>query len=260
MFGIAVPPSSSTIGVTNSAAAISGYVYNDINQNGSFNAGDTGLSGVTIQLFTTNGMQTLVAVTTTASDGSYQFVNLSINNYKVVKSLPPGYANSSSVTVTTNVTALTTYPNVNFFVYLPSPSTYASISGSVTNDLNWNGVANAGEPGLANVTINLLQDLNSNGLANASEPVIASTLTDTNGNYSFADIPPGRYVIQEVTPYGYYATNVTLGAGSSGFLAATNSSGVLTNFTQIGLVLTNGQKLGRKQLFGRPVFLERHGV
>jgi len=52
IFGNAVPVSSSTIGVTTSAAGISGHVYNDINHSGVFTNGDAGLSGVTLQLFT----------------------------------------------------------------------------------------------------------------------------------------------------------------------------------------------------------------
>ena len=94
-------------------------------------------------------------------------------------------------------------------------------------------------PPSQNVTINLIQDLDSNEWINAGEPLVASTITDTNGNFSFVNLPPGHYVLQEVVPYGYYATNVTLGAGSAGFLVATNGAGALTNFTQIGLVLTN---------------------
>jgi hypothetical protein len=191
---------------------------------------------------------------------------LGTNKYLVVESLVPGYAASSAVNVATNVAALAAYTNIDFFAYQPSAASYASISGSVTNDLNRNGVANAGEPGLANVTINLVQDLNANGLADDGEPVVLTTATGTNGSFSFSAIPPGNYVLQAVVPHGFYPTNVTLGAGSGGFLATTNAAGSLTNFTQIGLVLTSAQNssqnnflLGQYQLSGT-VFDDANGL
>jgi hypothetical protein len=233
------------VGVTNAAASLAGYVYHDAttNHSGIYTNIDTGMSGVTVTLYADSNSipGALVAATTTDANGAYQFLNLSTNKYLVVESLVPGYAASSSVNVATNVAALIAYTNINFFSYQPSATNYASISGSVTNDLNWNGVANGGEPGLANVTINLVQDLNANGLADAGEPVVLTANTGTNGSFSFSAIPPGHYVLQLAVPHGFYPTNVTLGAGSGGFLAATNASGVLTNFTQIGLVLTSAQ-------------------
>ena len=92
----------------------------------------------------------------------------------------------------------------NFFQYQPSPASYSTISGTVWNDLNGNGTNDPGEPGLANIELDLVQDVNSNGLAEAGEPVAASALTDANGNYSFAGVTPGSYVVRETDLYGYY--------------------------------------------------------
>ena len=50
--GNAVPAASSTAGVTNSAARITGSVYYDKDQSGTLTAGDVGLGGVSIQLYT----------------------------------------------------------------------------------------------------------------------------------------------------------------------------------------------------------------
>src|SRR5207248_4587873 len=96
--------------------------------------------------------------------------------------------------------------NHNFFDYQPSPVLYSTVSGTVWNDANGNGTNDVAETGVANVTVDLVQDLNTNGVADVGEPVAASTTTDANGNYSFAGITPGAYVIRETDLFGYYST------------------------------------------------------
>ncbi len=69
-----------------------------------------------------------------------------------------------------------------------------SISGQKFNDLNGNGVKDAGEPGLPNWNISLL-DINGS--------VVASTLTDSGGNYSFTGLQQGNYTIKETLQPGW---------------------------------------------------------
>ena len=75
--------------------------------------------------------------------------------------------------------------------------TLSSLSGSVYNDFNGNGVRDAGEPGIANVTVTLTgTDVNGN--------TISRTVTsDANGNYIFNDLPAGSYTVIETQPTGY---------------------------------------------------------
>lgn len=79
----------------------------------------------------------------------------------------------------------------------------ACIQGQKFNDLDGNGVRDAGEPGLAGVTIYV--DLNGNGAPDAIEP---SAVTDANGNYSIstATIPDGIYALREILPTGQVCT------------------------------------------------------
>ena len=101
VFGNPVPTSSSTVGVNTASASISGHVYNDINQSGVYTNGDTGLSDVTLQLFTDpNGDGnpsdgTLVQIATTDANGFYDMLNLNIGHYVVVETLLPGYVGSA---------------------------------------------------------------------------------------------------------------------------------------------------------------------
>src|SRR5690606_3369360 len=83
----------------------------------------------------------------------------------------------------------------------------ASLSGYVYGDLNNNGIKNNNEPGLANVTLELL-DANGVGLG------IYAT-TDSNGYYKFENLAPGTYGVRQVNqPDGWYDGLDT--AGSAG--------------------------------------------
>jgi uncharacterized protein (DUF2141 family) len=108
-----------------------------------------------------------------------------------------------------------------------------SISGLKFNDLNGNGVQNAGEPGLQGVTVFL--DANGNGVLDAGE---ATRITDVNGNYTFAGLAAGTYLVRQVTPPGIVNTTpnpvtVTLTSGQ-------NVTGV--NFGDFRLTSIGGTK------------------
>jgi hypothetical protein len=80
------------------------------------------------------------------------------------------------------------------------------IAGTVFDDDNHNGVQDAGEPGLAGFTVNLL-DSHGN--------VIATTTTDGRGAYAFTDqtgIPgTGKFTVTVVLPPGYIQTSANPG-------------------------------------------------
>jgi hypothetical protein len=114
-------------------------------------------------------------------------------------------ARNGAVTLDTNVI---TMPDC-----LPAVGV-GSISGLKFNDLNGNGVRNAGEPGLPGVTI-FLDD--GNGILDPGEE---ARITDANGNYTFAGLIAGTYIVRQVTPAGMANTTpnpvtVTLVAGEN---------------------------------------------
>ena len=78
-----------------------------------------------------------------------------------------------------------------------NPNVGDSISGTVFNDANGNGVLDSGETGLAGWTVELLDASTGNFLA--------TTVTDSNGNYSFA-VQPGTYRIREMIQPNYTQT------------------------------------------------------
>src|SRR5262249_41426817 len=70
----------------------------------------------------------------------------------------------------------------------------AVVSGFVWNDSNFNGIQDAGEVGLANVTVYLYTVAGS---------LVSTTTTATDGSYSFSGVTPGDYYLQFVAPSGY---------------------------------------------------------
>ena len=91
----------------------------------------------------------------------------------------------------------------------------ATISGTVFQDININGVQDPGQPGIAGVTVYL--DLADTGSLQAGDP---TTTTDSNGNYLFIGESPGTYTVREVL-YG----GVLLDTPSSGSYQVTVTSG-----------------------------------
>jgi len=76
------------------------------------------------------------------------------------------------------------------------------IGDQVWNDLNRNGLQDAGEPGLPNVTV---------AIYTAGGTLAGSTVTDSDGRYLFAELLPGDYYLQFTAPAGYALSAVDQG-------------------------------------------------
>jgi len=77
----------------------------------------------------------------------------------------------------------------------------AGIQGTKFNDLNRNGIRDAGEPPISNVQIFI--DTNNNGTVEPGEP---STLTNPTGNFVFPGLLPGTYTVREISPPNFSPT------------------------------------------------------
>ncbi len=73
----------------------------------------------------------------------------------------------------------------------------SSLGDRVWEDTNKNGIQDAGEQGIANVTVKLYD---------CSGNLLAQTTTDANGYYLFGNLNAGSYTVQFVKPSGYTFT------------------------------------------------------
>ncbi len=183
------PDNNSTSDPTtiNALGSVSGVVFNDPNGNGTQDAGELGIGGVTVQLKTG---AVVVASTTTAGDGSYTFTSVAPGSYTVVETDPSGYVSTTSNAVPVSVApggaATATFGDQQV----------GTVSGVVFNDPNGNGTQDGGESGIGGVTVQL----------RSGSTVVATTTTVGDGSYTFTSVAPGSYTVVETDPSGYVST------------------------------------------------------
>ncbi len=183
-------------------ASVSGYVYYDADNNGSFDTNETGISGVTVTLLDAEGNST-GKTAVTDDNGYYKFENLMPGTYGLSETQPAGYlegaANVGSVGGTVQnpdlMNTITLASGVSGKDYDFGEILPATISGKVFVNADNNGQYDQGEPLLAGVTIYLIDQ---------SKIHIAVTQTDQNGEYFFTGLTPGTYGTEEEQPDGYY--------------------------------------------------------
>lgn len=238
---------------------VGNYVWYDRNNNGTQDAGETGISGATVKIYLdANGDNTpdgaAIGTTTTDANGLYAFTGLTPNKYIVGVTIPTGYAAATTTATSSSpdndnntdnngVTTLSGELRSNYITLTAGsePTTdgdgnngnltldfglkgTASIGDFVWNDLNGNGIQDAGEPGISGATVTLTYPGGST----------ATLTTDVNGAYSFTGLAPGSYSVSFTTPSGYIPSPANQGSDDS--KDSDPVSGVVS-----GIVLTAGQ-------------------
>ncbi len=194
------------------AASIAGKVYVDANNNGVWDAGEAAIAGATITLTGVSDQGPVNLTTNTAADGAYKFVGLRPGNYTVTETQPDGYIDGKDAIGTpggtasndqfTNIQLPAGFDGVenNFGERLP-----AKLSGFVYVDANDDGIRGPGEAPIMAVKLTL------SGTDQDGNAVTQSALTDANGFYQFATLPPGTYAVTEEQPLGYGDGKDTIG-------------------------------------------------
>ncbi len=203
-------------------ASLGDRVWRDVNANGLQDDGATGLAGVTVELLNSGG--TVIATTTTGTDGIYGFSNLAAGTYTVrvvSATLPAGVAPTFDLdgigtahTAAATLTAGQARNDVDF-----GYRNTASLGDRVWNDVNGNGAQDDGATGLVGVTVELL---------NSGGTVIATTVTGADGIYSFNNLAAGTYTVRVVSatlPAGFAPTFDLDGIASAHTAAATVTAG-----------------------------------
>ena len=185
------------------------YIWLDENKNGIQEAGEAGIGGVSVQLKDQNGM--VLENTVTAADGSYQFDNLDDGTYSVGVVAPDGFDFTgqdalnngidildSDIDATTGMSHQVSLaggendPTIDGGL-VEIPVATSSLGDKVWFDANKNGVQDADEMGVGDITVQLKDGDNN---------VLDSQVTAVDGSYLFDNLEAGDYSVGFVAPDG----------------------------------------------------------
>jgi len=199
--------------------SIGDRVWNDLNKNGIQDHGEPGVPNIKVKLIDCS-TSSVLATTTTNSDGNYLFTNVTSGSYKLkFYDLPSGWVFTSNDAGSNDLfdsdvnpsTGMTVCFNIDVFncdsnstrwdagIYFEPPQQFCSIGDRVWEDLNKNGIQDHGEPGVPNIKVKLYA-------CSTSTPIDVK-VTNAQGNYLFTNVAAGYYYIKfENLPSGYAFT------------------------------------------------------
>ena len=199
---------ASAIVVFRSPAAIStvsGTVFVDSDHDGSRDPGETGVAGASVTL--DDGTTSTTA--TTDGNGLYQFTGVAAGHYTVAFQIAAGFSATTPLSYEIDVPGSGSVAGGDFGTFLTPTS--ATVSGTVFDDSNHNGIRNAGEGGVAGLPVTLDDGTTS-----------ITTTTDANGLYQFAGVPPVLYTVSVQLPNSLAASTPTSYPVDASFGGAVN--------------------------------------
>ena len=225
-FGFTAPTTGSGI--------IGDTVYFDSDGNSTQDNGEIGIGGVTLNLVKAGQV---LATTTTSNGtagtlGTYQFSGLAAGAYQVVVTDTNNVLAGLTATQTAGVKDIVCNPACNTvsdadFGFKSTIGGTGTLGGTVWHDTTFGttattGFLDTGEPLLAGVTVELWLDADGSCTPDIATPcapvpsidnLVRTTTTNSNGEYTFLGLPPGRYIVKVTDTNGVLAgmTNV-LGA------------------------------------------------
>lgn len=196
-------------------ASLGDYVWNDANYNGLQDPQESGVAGVQVTLYkVTDDGETLAGTATTEAGGQYSFPAVAPGTYRVgiapVSGYGPTHYAVGGMDATNNSKIRETW----------SSDSFALVSGQARTDMDAGIVRNLnGSIMLTKVgeSDNLLSGAVFGIWAATDDPETdipsATATSEAGGSVTFADIPQGDYLIQEVSPpMGYEPTSASYSA------------------------------------------------
>ncbi len=234
MVAVVVPAGgAASASFADTLSTLAGAVYADLNNNGVRDAGEPGISGITVRITGTDAASNAVNRTAaTDANGNFLFIDLLIPNatgYTVAEpTQPPTFADGIDSAGTSGGTVTNDSVSAIHLALNSDATGYnfgelgSTITGIVFKDVNANTLRDAGDVGLAGVTLTL-----KDGIGNTA----ATTITASDGTYRFAGLPLGNYSVNETQPVGYGSStpdsrSVTViagGAATADFADTTSS-------------------------------------
>lgn len=214
--------------VTPTGLYIGDFVWEDLNGNGLQDLGEPGIDGVTVNLLGAGpdgnfGTGDDIADSTiTAGGGLYSFTLLEPGSYQLTFVAPVGFTitapdQGADDAIDSDADPLTGITAVTILGIGELDNTWdtgmfrpVTIGDFVWEDLNGNGIQD-GEPGVGNVTVNLL-GAGPDGTFGTADDIIDSVVTDGIGGYLFTGLAPGQFRVTFVAPAGFTITAPDQGA------------------------------------------------
>jgi hypothetical protein len=219
-FGNRIPPTPIPT-LSPGTGWISGYKFNDTNQDHTWNEGENGLYGWVIYVLEQQGDTWVQAGSaTTDATGFYNITGLDEGTYRVYETQKMGWLQQYPDTAEGYHAVTLSYghqgqADVNFGNYddgLPNGS--GEVSGMKYHDLDDDHHKDTAEPGLPGWTIYL--ERQEDGGSTWYE--VGRTVTDANGNYGFGGLIDGHYRTYEVEQPGWRRTYPTDSGGWQNFV------------------------------------------
>ena len=229
---------------------IGDFVWHDLNQNGIQDTGEPGIGGITLDLY--NSAYTLIQTAITNGGGNYLFSGLCAGDYTVTvvgSTLPPNFTPTISQapgSTTANDSngspapvVLTTDSSNNVVSDLTIDFGYVSPCNGAIGDFVWwdqngNGIQDAGEPGIANVTVSLY---------NSQMTLLNATTTNSVGYYQFTGLCAGTYIVQVTPPAGYSLTTANAPGSTLANDSNPNPSTVVLSITDSNGDITHDETI-----------------
>lgn len=175
-------------------AEISGYAFGDSDGSGVQESGEIRLAGMMLTLMPTRE-DLSERVVMTGADGSFSFVNVAPDTYRLTIVCPDGYVLSLLPDVTLPVQHGLSEQTSSFAVGMGDDWTQqplgcvkpAAYTGQVWLDENLNGLRDAEERPAAGETISLIEQ--------RSGEVVAQLTTDEDGSFRAEGLAPGLYTL-----------------------------------------------------------------
>ncbi len=239
---------------------VGNFVWDDLDKDGRQDAGEPGLAGVTVQLWNSAKTQ-LIDQKTTNANGNYTLIAPTPGNYRV-RVILPGFSDQFSpldnaaagdqldsdinpsgadkgftnvYTFASNLISITTIDAGVIIFRTPTPTrtpTPINVGNFVWHDLDKDGRQDAGEPGLAGVTVQLWNS--------TKTQLIDQKVTNGNGNYTLIAPTPGDYRVRVVplSPADQFSPLDNAAAGDQ-LDSDINPSGADKGFTKVYTFASN---------------------
>ncbi|MBX3061138.1 MAG: hypothetical protein KF770_32160, partial [Anaerolineae bacterium] len=203
--------------------AIIGYVWNDRDADGVWDADEEPIPNVSVYLCTTtpcNSATPGAVLATTDSNGRYVYGNLTAGTYYVGVTTPSGMSQSGDPDVpgvncggscNNQTNAITLAVRQVSGPYNFGYTGGLTIGDTIFTDWNGDGDQDSGEEGISGVQVQLFRDLNGNGVVDSGDTLLDTQTTDANGFYQFTNLAGNgnQYLVRVATssvPAGYVQT------------------------------------------------------